>query len=49
MNTIKGLLFDIGGVLYVDDNIILGANDAIAALQTIYSMRFLTNTTLTRL
>ncbi len=45
MNTIKGLLFDIGGVLYVGDKMIPGANDTIAALQTIYPMRFLTNTT----
>lgn len=45
MHKIKGLLFDIGGVLYVGDSIIPGANEAIASLQTIYPMRFLTNTT----
>jgi HAD superfamily hydrolase (TIGR01458 family) len=45
MHKIKGLLFDIGGVLYVGDNMIPGANDAIASLKTIYPMRFLTNTT----
>ena len=45
MHKIKGLLFDIGGVLYVGDSMIPGANEAIASLQTIYPMRFLTNTT----
>ncbi|HFQ61867.1 MAG TPA: TIGR01458 family HAD-type hydrolase [Epsilonproteobacteria bacterium] len=45
MQTIKGLLFDIGGVLYVGDTMISGANDTIAILQKKYPMRFLTNTT----
>jgi len=45
MKRIKGLLFDIGGVLYVGDTMISGANDAIARLQEKYPMRFLTNTT----
>jgi HAD superfamily hydrolase (TIGR01458 family) len=45
MQTIKGLLFDIGGVLYVGDSIIEGATQTITALQKQYPLRFLTNTT----
>ncbi len=45
MSKIKGLLFDIGGVLYVGESVIPGATEAIASLQTLYPMRFLTNTT----
>ncbi len=45
MKTIKGLLFDIGGVLYVGERVIEGAVDTIGMLQKHYPMRFLTNTT----
>jgi len=45
MSKIKGLLFDIGGVLYVGDETIVGAPETIASLQRDYPMRFLTNTT----
>ena len=45
MQKIKGLLFDIGGVLYVGDTMISGADETIATLQQKFPMRFLTNTT----
>ncbi len=45
MKTIKGLLFDIGGVLYVGNQPIPGAAETIAMLRKNYPMRFLTNTT----
>ena len=45
MKTIKGLLFDIGGVLYVGDEVIEGAVETIRMLQNNFPMRFLTNTT----
>ena len=45
MKNIKGLLFDIGGVLYVGEKVIPSAEDAISVLQKKYPMRFLTNTT----
>jgi HAD superfamily hydrolase (TIGR01458 family) len=45
MKTIKGLLFDIGGVLYVGDQVIEGAVKTIQMLKESYPMRFLTNTT----
>ena len=45
MQTIKGLLFDIGGVLYVGDTRVFGADSTIATLQQKFPMRFLTNTT----
>ena len=45
MHNIKGLLFDIGGVLYVGDSVIKGAPETITVLQQKYPMRFLTNTT----
>jgi len=45
MKNIKGLLFDIGGVLYVGEDLIPGATETITLLQKKYSMRFLTNTT----
>jgi len=45
MKRIKGLLFDIGGVLYVGNQVIKDAPDTIAMLQKEYPMRFLTNTT----
>lgn len=45
MKEIKGLLFDIGGVLYVADSPIEGAIETIKTLRSDYPMRFLTNTT----
>jgi len=45
MNQIKGLLFDIGGVLYTGTSVIKGAPETIAALQKQFPVRFLTNTT----
>jgi len=45
MKEIKGLLFDIGGVLYVGNAVIDGTPKTIAALQRKYPVRFLTNTT----
>ena len=45
MKTIRGILFDIGGVLYVGDRVIEGAPQTIALLQRDYPIRFLTNTT----
>ena len=45
MKNIKGLLFDIGGVLYVGEKVIPGATEAITVLQKKFPMRFLTNTT----
>ena len=47
MKPIKGLLFDIGGVLYTGENAIEGVPETIAMLQERYPMRFLTNTTRT--
>ena len=47
MKTIKGLLFDIGGVLYTGERAIEGAPKTIAMLEQHYPMRFLTNTTRT--
>jgi HAD superfamily hydrolase (TIGR01458 family) len=45
MQEIKGLLFDIGGVLYVGDQVIEGATESIAALEKKFPIRFVTNTT----
>lgn len=45
MKKIKGLIFDIGGVLYVGSHVVPGAADTIAQLQKRYPMRFVTNTT----
>ncbi len=45
MQKIKGLLFDIGGVLYVGDQVIEGAAESVAALAEKFPMRFVTNTT----
>ncbi len=45
MKKIKGLIFDIGGVLYVGSHIVPGTADTIAQLQKRYPMRFVTNTT----
>ncbi len=45
MKTIKGLIFDIGGVLYVGEHPIDGAAQTIAMLQQRYPLRFVTNTT----
>jgi len=45
MHRIKGILFDIGGVLYVGDTVIEGATETIASLRQKYPVRFLTNTT----
>ncbi len=42
---IKGLLFDIGGVLYVGEKPIEGARETIMMLRKTYPMRFLTNAT----
>ncbi len=42
---IKGLLFDIGGVLYVGDSVIEGAVETIKELKQKYPVRFLTNST----
>ena len=47
MKPIKGLLFDIGGVLYVGEYAVEGAPKTIAKLQAHYPMRFVTNTTRT--
>ena len=47
MEKIRGILCDIGGVLYVGDQAIDGAAEAIARLKAHFSMRFLTNTTRT--
>ena len=47
MDAIKGLLFDIGGVLYVGNTPIEGAPQTVKELMTRYPMRFLTNTTRT--
>lgn len=47
MKTIKGLLFDIGGVLYTGDTVIPGAIETIALLKKDFPMRFVTNTTRT--
>jgi HAD superfamily hydrolase (TIGR01458 family) len=45
MKTIKGLLFDIGGVLYTGDTVIPGAIETIKLLKKDFPMRFVTNTT----
>jgi len=45
MQDIKGLLFDIGGVLYISNTPIAGAVHTIATLQASFPIRFLTNTT----
>lgn len=45
MKKIKGLVFDIGGVLYVGNRVISGAADTISCLQQHYPLRFVTNTT----
>jgi len=45
MKEIKGILLDIGGVLYVGDSMIDGANIAISKLQAEFPVRFITNTT----
>jgi HAD superfamily hydrolase (TIGR01458 family) len=43
---LKGILFDLDGVLYVGDTLIPGAVQAVAALRERgYAMRFITNTT----
>jgi len=42
---IKGILFDIGGVLYVGDKVVEGARELISELEKEYKIRFLTNTT----
>ncbi len=44
---VKGVLFDIGGVLYVGDSAINGAADAVRRIKARYPVRFLTNTTRT--
>ena len=45
MQQIKGILFDIGGVLYTGSSVIEGAPETVLALQQKYPVRFLTNTT----
>jgi HAD superfamily hydrolase (TIGR01458 family) len=47
MKPVKGLLFDIGGVLYVGEDVIEGAPEAIGRLHERFPMRFVTNTTRT--
>ena len=42
---IKGILFDIGGVLYVGDKPINGAIETIFKIKTKYPVRFITNST----
>ncbi len=42
---IKGVCFDIGGVLYIGDEVINGAIEVINRLKDRYKIRFLTNTT----
>ncbi len=43
----KGILCDIGGVLYIGETPIKGASETIAFLEKTYPLRFLTNTTRT--
>ena len=45
MQDIKGIIFDIGGVLYVGDTPIEGAIEAISKIKRKYKVRFLTNST----
>jgi len=45
MKNVKGILFDIGGVLYVGESPVPGAVEAIERLQGRYTMRFVTNST----
>jgi ribonucleotide monophosphatase NagD (HAD superfamily) len=45
MQEIKGLLFDIGGALYVGDQVIEGTPQTVRELGRRFPMRFLTNTT----
>lgn len=45
INSIQAVLCDIGGVLYVGDNAIKGAIQAIEHIKEKYPIRFLTNTT----
>ncbi len=45
MKNVKGILLDIGGVLYVGNSVIDGAVDAIAKLREHYKIRFVTNST----
>ena len=45
MKNVKGILFDIGGVLYVGETPVPGAVETIASLQGRYAMRFVTNST----
>jgi len=45
MKNIRGILFDIGGVLYVGETPVPGAPELIASLQGTIKMRFLTNST----
>lgn len=42
---VKGILFDIGGVLYVGERPISGAVEVVNTLKNRYKLRFLTNTT----
>lgn len=45
MKNVKGILMDIGGVLYVGEAPVPGAVEAVARLQERYALRFVTNTT----
>ena len=45
MKSVKGILLDIGGVLYVGDSVIDGAIEAISTLNEKYQIRFVTNST----
>ena len=45
MKNLKGILLDIGGVLYVGDSVVEGAVEAISILKERYKIRFVTNST----
>lgn len=45
MKDIKGLLFDIGGVLYVGESPVPGAKEALRTLRDDFTVRFVTNST----
>jgi len=45
MENIKGILFDISGVLYIGEEAIKGASQTVALLRKHYAIRFVTNTT----
>ena len=45
MKNVKGILLDIGGVLYIGDSVVEGAIEAISTLNERYKIRFVTNST----